>query len=278
MAINETVLEMHFHRPLMDLFRRAYGVGRGGQINFYKYSPQKEVFVGFDQAYAMTELSDDEFFNMLKTSAMTARYKLPKKFLAYFLQFKVVRSLSNIQKSTPVGIRNKPHFRVKLDTQKNQNTGFSQHELLYDLKKNDQAMVYYACPMIFDKSALYEIQVDLNQLRFVGLDSCPSQFSDNDRHHIYFNSQTASPIWCSEPAEGESIGALEFARQVLEQLQQLDAVESAQQVLKILHRLQGIAIIEPAKTFDGEPAKSAISFVHDSLTIIEVEAVETSNA
>ncbi len=39
--INETVLEMHYHRPLMDLFREAFGLGESGKINFYKYSPKR---------------------------------------------------------------------------------------------------------------------------------------------------------------------------------------------------------------------------------------------
>lgn len=60
--MNETVLEMHYHRPLMDLFRAVFGLGAGG-INFYKYSPQRECFVGFDQAYARTELSEQELFS-----------------------------------------------------------------------------------------------------------------------------------------------------------------------------------------------------------------------
>ena len=35
--ITETVLEMHYHRPLMELFRSVFGVG-AGRINFYKYA------------------------------------------------------------------------------------------------------------------------------------------------------------------------------------------------------------------------------------------------
>lgn len=274
MAINETVLEMHFHKPLMDLFRSTYGVGTQGMMSFYKYSPQKEVFVGFDQAYAMTELRDDQFFDMLKESAATATYKLPKKFLAFFLQFKVVRAMSNIQKHTPPAINKKPHYRVKLDTTKNQNTGMSQHELLFQLCKNDGAMVYYACPMIFDKVALYEVVVDLDPLRLVDVSTCPSQYSDNDTHHIYFNEPLATPVWCSTPVEGEAIGATELANKITARLGQLDASASALQLISLLSHIRDVGNAESSRSVDGVPVDSAIAFVHDSLTIIQVEQAQ----
>lgn len=270
MTINETVLEMHFHKPIMDLFRQVYGVGKSGQVKFYKYSPQKEVFIGFDQAYAMTELSDNDFFQMLKQSSMNNRYVLPKKFIAYFLQFKVVRQMYNLQKNTPKGITNKPHYRVKLDTQKNQNTGFSQHELLFDLNKNVGAMVFYACPMIFDKSALYEIDVDLNTLQLADLDTCPSKYSDNETHYIYFNSPTATPIWCSKPVDGKSIFPKEFVQLIQSKVRQIDSRESAKDTIRILEYLKELTLEEPRKSIDGISFENSISLVHDSLTIMEV--------
>ena len=91
--ITETVLEMHFHRPIMDLIRETFGLGPNGQMNFYKWSPQKECFVGFDQAYVKTQLSDDEFFNFLRMSALSDQYKLGDVLFGYFLQYKVVKSL-----------------------------------------------------------------------------------------------------------------------------------------------------------------------------------------
>lgn len=35
MTINETVLEMHFHRALMTLVKKKLGLGEGAQFNFY---------------------------------------------------------------------------------------------------------------------------------------------------------------------------------------------------------------------------------------------------
>ena len=98
MAINETVLEMHYHKPLMDLFRTTFGVGPSGQINFFKYSPQKECFLGFDQAYVMTDLDVDDFFDMLRRNAMSNDYRMNEIFIGYFLQFKVVKPDAEIDK------------------------------------------------------------------------------------------------------------------------------------------------------------------------------------
>src|SRR6185369_13805746 len=118
MAITETVLEMHFHRPIMDLIRDTFGLGASGQMNFYKWSPQKECFVGFDQAYVKTELSDDEFFNLLKTSAASDQYRLNDVLFGYFLQFKVVTSHRNRTIYTPPTVTNSPHYRASLSTTK----------------------------------------------------------------------------------------------------------------------------------------------------------------
>lgn len=168
MSINETTLEMHFHNPLITLFRETYGLGAGG-FNFYKYSPQRECFVGFDQAFVQTELSDEQLFRELRDSAMTQGYYLNNFFIGYFLQFKVVKEMQRRVRLTPPQIRSRQHYRVSLDTKKNVNTGVSQHELLYSLNRNQGAMVYYACPMVFDKSDLYLETPDLELLRLADL-------------------------------------------------------------------------------------------------------------
>jgi hypothetical protein len=125
----------------MDLFRECIGLGTNGGINFYKYSPQRECFIGFDQAYVKSELGEKEFFDILKDSAENRDYELKEVFVGYFLQFKVVKQMQKRMKYTPAIITNSPHYRVSLDTKKNINTGQSQHELLYNLNKNAGAMV-----------------------------------------------------------------------------------------------------------------------------------------
>src|SRR6266849_6425937 len=108
MAITETVLEMHFHTPIMYLIRDTFGLGPNGQMNFYKWSPQKECFIGFDQAYVKTQLEQDEFFELLKTSAASDQYRLGDVLFGYFLQFKVVHPQRNRSIYTPPEVSNSP--------------------------------------------------------------------------------------------------------------------------------------------------------------------------
>jgi hypothetical protein len=280
MSITETVLEMHYHRPLMDLFRQTYGLGATGKLNFYKYSPQREVFLGFDQAFAMTELSDTEFFSQMQSSAMNDGYKLSSRFIAYFLQFKVVSELQKRQKKTPSQIRSKPHYRASLDTTKNDKTGFSQHELLYNLNKNNNAMVYYACPMIMEKTLLYAVDVDLDTLRLVDLASCPSDFTDNSKHYIYFDEKNSQPIWCSEPVEGEAFSPKEFAEKVISRLRELTPEQSVTQLLELLSRIKERDGEVEMSPIVGEQRRNGLSMFGDSLTIIRIDEkiVEASRA
>lgn len=270
MSITETVLEMHYHRPLMDLFRQTSGLGPG-KFNFFKYSPQREAFLGFDQAFAMTELTDEQFFEQLKASAMTSGYRLASRFAAFFLQFKVVTELQRRQKKTPTQITSRPHYRSSLDTTKNDTTGFSQHELLYNLSKNDGAMVCYACPMIFDKAGLYEVNVDLDALRLADLTSCPSDFTDNSKHYIYFDQKQSQPIWCSEPVEGRALTAGQFAERVIGHLRGVSPAESVQQVATLLSRLKERGGTTEMLPGNAEQLSNGLSAVADSLTIVRFD-------
>jgi hypothetical protein len=270
MPINETVLEMHFHAPLLDLFRQTYGVGEQGQVNFYKYSPQKEAFVGFDQAYALTELSLEDFFSLLKQSAASNGYKLERKVVAYFLQFKVVKPMKNMQKTTPKVVTASPHYRATLDTAKNQKTGHSQHELLYALSKNAGAMVYYACPMIFDREELYLTPVDLDKLQLADLVSCPSDYQDNATHHLYFQTPTSQPFWCSIPTQGQSDSPEQFVNKVVEQVSRTSEAETWVQLRKLLLALQQIVMERSTQELDDK-IEAATAVVHDSLTILEFQ-------
>lgn len=271
MAISETVLEMHYHQPLMKLIRETYGVGATGKFNFFKYSPQKEVFLGFDQAYAMTEMSDDDFFAQMKSSAMEDGYNLKRNFVAYFLQFKVVNELQKNRKKNPPQIVSKPYYRATLDTTKNDNTGFSQHELLYNLSKNNGAMVYYACPMLFDKAALYEVDVSLDPLRLVDLNSCPSDFSDNSKHYIYFDQKQSTPIWCSDPVLGRAITPRELAGLVISHLHQESNTSSAVQVSALLKQLKEVLVKVSESTNETDAARNGLAYFADALTIVRLD-------
>jgi hypothetical protein len=269
MSITETVLEMHFHKAIMDSVRDAFGLGPSGQMNFYKWSPQKECFVGFDQAYVKTQLGDDEFFDLLKTSAASQQYKLNDVFFGYFLQFKVVhlmRRRSTIY--TPPTVTSLPHYRVELDTTKNKQTGVSQHELLYRLSKNKGSLVYYACPMVFDKTDLYEIEVNTDQLRLVELGSCQDIYDDNDNHYIYFDNATSIPIWKSEPHEGTAISPEEFVKTLVRRFVNAEPADSRHALLDTLTDLQSLGISEQARIFEPGMRRDIVRLSEESLMIV----------
>lgn len=267
MSINETTLEMHFHNSLITLFRDTYGLGNGG-FNFYKYSPQRECFVGFDQAFVQSELSDEQLFRELKDSAMTQGYHLNNFFVGYFLQFKVVKEMQRRVRLTPPQITSRQHYRVSLDTKKNVNTGVSQHELLYGLNRNQGAMVYYACPMLFDKSDLYLEKPDLDLLRLADLNDCPQIYDDNESHYIYFDGTTSQPIWCSDPVEGKAYSPNEVFARIREQISREPMRENQ---LALLEALKGTE--ENMYTKKETPI---LNLVSDSLTIIRYS--EAKNA
>jgi hypothetical protein len=259
MSINETVMEMHFHRPLLDLFRETLGLGKGS-FNFYKYSTQKECFLGFDQAFVQTELSEDQLFQKLKTSAMNDGYNLENFFLAYFLQFKVVKMMQRRARHTPSMIRSRPHYRISIDSQKNINTGLSQHELLYNLNQNIGAMVYYACPMLFDRAELYKESPNLDLLRLADLQDCPSIYSDNESHFVYFDDVDSEPIWCSEPVEGKAITPEQLVKKILLQIESGDVYQSQLKLLEHLGQTNELSA-------DLE-SKKLLDLVEDSLMIV----------
>lgn len=267
--ITETVLEMHYHRPIMDLVRSMFGLGVPDGVNFFKYSPQKEAFIGFDQAYVTTDLPEEEFFRVLKNASLTNNYQLDSKYVGFFLQFKVVTQMQVRKKYTPATITNRPHYRVSLDTTRNINTGVSQHELLYNLKNNPGALVYYACPMIFDRAMLYEVNVDLSTLCLADVNSCPSAYTDNDKHFIYFNSPDASPVWCSEPAEGKAIDPKSFARMLVSHADTLDASHSASALLKMLTNLDFAGISRESDVLKEKITPSILPLIGDALTIVK---------
>lgn len=265
MSINETVLEMHYHKPLMDLFRDSFGLGNGS-FNFYKYSPQKECFVGFDQAFVETDLSEDELFSQLKSDARDNGYTLSNFFFGYFLQYKVVKIMKVRSRHTPRVITNRPHYRISLDTKKNVNTGLSQHELLYNLNKNIGAKVYYASPMIFDRSDLYTQKPDLQLLRLADVNSCPSIYSDNESHFIYYDEVDSNPYWCSDPVEGEAISPKILVNSIKQNIENPGFYKDQ---LKLLDNLKDPSDLE----VEGMKGK-VLDIVHDQLTIIQFSTKE----
>lgn len=262
MKINETVLEMHFHHAILELFRNTLGLGNGA-FNFYKYSPQRECFVGFDQAFVKTDLSPDQLFQELKNSAINNGYNLSNFFVGLFLQYKVVKEMVKRSRVTPPQITANPHYRISLDTKKNIRTGVSQHELLFKLNRNIGAFVYYACPFVFDRSDLYSRNVDLSKLRLADLSSCPSIYSDNDSHFVYYSDETDPPIWCSEPVEGEALSPEKMVNNIAEHITREGTLENQ---LSLLDELDSPFTIKEVK--GPEKEMRLYELVYESLTIL----------
>ena len=253
----------------MDLFRETFGLGPGGGIEFFKYSPQLECFVGFDQAYVRTEMSTNEFLLYLRQAAASDSYKIDEKLIGYFLQYKVVKQMKTLRKPTPSKIFRAPHYRVSLDTKKNLRTGTSQHELLFKLNKNKGAMVYYACPMIFDQTELYDLEVDLNTLRLVDVCSCPEDYSDNDTHYIYFNDINSDPIWCSEPVDGESDSPTEMAQKMWRVLQETQSAELSKGLYDLITDIDGYGLVKGTGV-SKSPSDGFLDITSESLVIVKV--------
>ncbi|PHV27552.1 hypothetical protein CSQ93_14275 [Janthinobacterium sp. BJB426] len=134
-------------------------------------------------------------------------------------------------------------------------------------------MVYYACPMIFEKAALYEVNVDLDGLRLVDLSSCPSDFSDNSKHYIYFDNTQSQPIWCSEPVEGKAINPQQFAERVVGQLKQTSPDESVKQVSELLLMMKENDNHAQDAFGQTGPKNFGLSAFADSLTIIRIDEI-----
>ena len=59
----ESLLEMHFHSALIAYYTNKY---KGKFLRLYKPVPQKEAWVGFDQGWVSSDLTETELFTGLK--------------------------------------------------------------------------------------------------------------------------------------------------------------------------------------------------------------------
>ena len=261
LAINEATLEMHFHVALMDLFRSTYGLGPTGSIEFFKYSPQLERFVGFDQAYVRTELSEEELYRDLREAATNTGYVLRRRLYGYFLQFKVVKQIQRKSKGIPSGFR-APYLRVDLSTNRKRTNHPSQHELLYGLAQNPGSMVYYACPMVFDRTDLYRPKPDLDQLVLADVASCPSSFDDNEHHTLCFQEKASPPTWCSDQAEGQRRTPVQFIEQLVKNVKSDEQIQDNSNTI--------LSLLESSELVDDWKGRENLPLIGDSLTFVSV--------
>ncbi len=198
--ITEALLEMHFHRKIIEAFSYVYGAKF---LKIIKPSSRRESWIGFDQGWVRTSLSQEEFFSELKKEIQNKGKTIKKFYFGYFLQFKRVQEMKKRSSLSPPG-QNTPYYRSELSLSPNKNTGLSQHETLLILNNIKNTVVDYCCPMIFEIDELYE-DPDSDKLRIVSLDESPEGWSTNQPHFLIFqNKNDDNPLWYSDPIKGRS--------------------------------------------------------------------------
>lgn len=205
--ITEALLEMHFFRALVDLFRTVFGANF---LRLLKPSPQREAWVGFDQGWARTLLSTQQLFSQLQAGIQNQVNAVTGFYFGFFLQFKVIDRMVRRSALMP-GQYTPPYLRAELSLKPNSTTGLSQHETLLRLSGIQGASVEYACPMLFDIADILE-EPELTDVRFVPISTAPPGWATNQRHFITFQQETdPNPYWQSEPIRTISYSAKEWA-------------------------------------------------------------------
>jgi hypothetical protein len=269
--LNESLLEMVYFFPLKKELQYILGTKKVNAI--YKPSQQKEAWLGFDQAWTNEEISEDDFYDIIKNKSKTS------KFLAYIMQFKVVKKQKYYKKiartfTVPSHYKDGDlYFRSPLKTEPSKKGTTSQHDLLIDIKKNFYFFeVYYACPMLFSQSDLFrpEFMKDekkfvehlLEQLVLVDVESAPDpttlSWKSSSNHHLMWKDSSGSDIyWCSSPEKGDGI----TIRKWIESLDQ--KFMSNEQLLANIKELY-------SNIPDQEDEKQAFREVFSKLTILDI--------
>lgn len=206
-VITEALLEMHFHRAIVERFKSQYGTNF---LKLLKPSPKQEAWVGFDQGWVRTSVSTRELFEELKGAVQNNANNADNFFFGFFLQFKAVERMSRTSRLKPAHYST-PYFRSELSLFPNPTTGISQHETLIRLSAIAGASVAYACGMLFDIADIWE-PPSVDKLRCVDISTAPPGWATNQRHFIAFQTESdPAPLWCSEPVKGRSQSFDEWA-------------------------------------------------------------------
>lgn len=255
--ITESLLEMHFHSALVELFEEAF---EARVIRIYKPSTNREVWLGYDQAWVRTELTQREFEDHLAAS-LHGGPPFPQRFIGYFLQFKRVERMVRRSRFTPAGFPDE-YYRAELSASVNPHTQLSQHATLLRLQQFEASDVNYACPMLFGPDAMYD-KPNLDRLRLVPLRGAPT-YTDDERHFIAFRSEgDPVPVWCSEPVDAKSVTVGEWVFS--------DGGPRARDGREMIAMVR--RYLEIAATKNGAPVEQASV---QALTIIEFEDVPYS--
>jgi len=252
--ITEALLEMHFHRAIVEEFKKKYG---SNFLKILKPSPQQEAWIGFDQGWVRTSIKTRELFNRLSKAIQSNTSDVKNFYFGYFLQFKKVEEIKKSSRYKPNSYII-PYLRSELSLNPNKLTGLSQHETLIRLNKIENTTVWYCCAMLFNLTDVWK-DPDVNRLRFIDISSAPSGWATNQRHFITFQRDNdINPLWFSEPTIGEFKSIKEWISGELKNSP------------KKLHPIELQKIIEDSisifEEFDGRKFKRLKLFTEDVYT------------
>lgn len=195
--INEALLEMYYFAALRDYFIARFGATN---LRLLKPSTSKEVWVGFDQGWAVSELSEDDLFDDLRASAQNDSLRAPRLYIGYFLQFKLVKKRERRSRNTPSSIFTE-YLQIDLDLAPSKTTGLSQHRTLRQLSRAPNVRAAYALPLIFSLDEVYK-PADLSSLWCVPIEQAPNGWSDGEEHRLVAQEAKDPILWCSDPIRG----------------------------------------------------------------------------
>lgn len=210
----ESLLEMYFHRPLVELFEAHYG---RHVLRLIKPSQRQERFLGFDQAWTLrTTQTNDEFMHDIAAKVRLARAgKYTGRFVGYFLQFKSGQIVQRRSRYTPSHMAGgAARFELYTQPTGDHQWPWSQHETLARLQSalGSRGEVSYACPMLFGDVDVF-LQPSLDDLHIVPLASAPL-LGESERHFIYFDHRARDPWWCSEAVRASKLRPSEWVSRV----------------------------------------------------------------
>ncbi|MBN5151527.1 hypothetical protein JY458_11170 [Stenotrophomonas maltophilia] len=104
-------------------------------------------------------------------------------------------------------------------------------------------------------------------MHLVDVASCPSDFTDNKKHHIFFDLPSMLPTWCSEPVEGRSITPEELASSLRARFLESPTTE-AERLLDYVRDLRGA---QRERVELGPAATEGLASALQALTILKVE-------
>jgi hypothetical protein len=205
----EALLEMHYHPAIVQMFAAVFGARF---LRLLKPSTAREAWVGFDQGWvAAPALTTQELYDRLTNAIRLNGREVDGFYLGYFLQFKVLREMTRRSRYAPTF--SAPYLRAELSLSLNDSSGVSQHETLTRLSNVQGALVYYACPRLFDLDQIYD-PPDLETLEIVDVNQAPAGWLSTDRHFLAFrqHSPDSAAQWLSESVEAKSFPCSDWIR------------------------------------------------------------------